>query len=167
MDLNPEYDQFFGLNVQKSAVITPIGFQDAIRAAESQCGLVWEDYRKASISTYRQSAVTRLQPTPGRGFLKMLRQVYEEENGSEVTLSISRNLVSPVELDLENRTIKVNSQLRNSALPNASNSSWHAFTTLLFETFSIAFTRDSLSKAMEQKLQTLNRSLKYLSRDCN
>jgi len=162
LDLEPKLDEFFGLNVQKSAVITPIGFQDAVKASESECGLSWEDYRKASISAYRQSSEVFSQPVPGKGFPRKLQQAYKTENGNEVKLSVSESQADPVEVDLNSRTIRVSSQLRNVGMSKATDSSWHAFTILLFETFSTAFARDSLSKLAEQKLHALNKSLSYL-----
>jgi len=163
LNLEPEFDKLFGLNVQKSAVVTPIGFQEAVRASKSECGLSWEDYRKASISAYRQSSDSPLsQPIPGRGFPKKLRQAYRDENGQEVKLSVSEQQVIPVEVDLDNRTIRVSANLRNVAMPKAADSSWHAFAILLFEMFATAFARDSLSKPTVQKLHALNKSLSCL-----
>ncbi len=54
VDLPPEYDASFGLNVQKSAVITPPAFESSMSAATSDDGDVFEDYRRAAQNVYRK-----------------------------------------------------------------------------------------------------------------
>ena len=57
IDLPPDYDSVFGLNVQKSNVIVPPNFESVFRS-KTKCGLhSFEEYRKQADETYRSGAV--------------------------------------------------------------------------------------------------------------
>ena len=55
MDLPKAVEDLFSLNVQKSNIIPPIEFADAIRNSTNKNGLTWEQFRSAAISTYRMA----------------------------------------------------------------------------------------------------------------
>jgi hypothetical protein len=54
VDLPPEYDASFSLNVQKSSVIVPPGFVEAAQGALSRCGDTLDSYRAAAQQVYRR-----------------------------------------------------------------------------------------------------------------
>jgi hypothetical protein len=53
VDLPPELDAAFGLNVQKSAVIVPPGFELAVVTARAADGETFDAYRRAAQQVYR------------------------------------------------------------------------------------------------------------------
>ena len=54
IDLPVAYDDWFGINVQKSSVLVPPAFRE-ISQAISEDGLTFEDYRREAIRTYRHA----------------------------------------------------------------------------------------------------------------
>ena len=58
IDLPRKFDALFKLNVQKSAVITPLGFQEAVNEATSISGMKFDDYRRIAIETYRKHSAS-------------------------------------------------------------------------------------------------------------
>jgi hypothetical protein len=78
IDLPPELDGDFALNVQKSAVIVPPTFLPAVTEARSRDGMTFEDYRRAAQAVYRgqDARATREQPLmPGHGLPAQLRML--------------------------------------------------------------------------------------------
>ena len=55
MDLPRSVEDLFSLNVQKSNIIPPIEFADAIRNSKNKDRLTWDQFRSAAISTYRSA----------------------------------------------------------------------------------------------------------------
>ena len=55
MDLPSSLEDLFSLNVQKSNIIPPIEFADAIRNSKNKEGLSWDQFRSAAVSTYRMA----------------------------------------------------------------------------------------------------------------
>ena len=55
LDLPEAAEDSFGLNVQKSSVIPPLGFQDSVREALSECGVTWDEFRSQAQAIYRGS----------------------------------------------------------------------------------------------------------------
>ena len=70
LDLPESTEELFALNVQKSTVIPPIGFQDAVRSAKSHDGTQWEAFRAEAIGVYRGSGLDqkRVKYKLGKGF---------------------------------------------------------------------------------------------------
>src|SRR5207244_3948409 len=69
-------DSTFGLNIQKSAIVVPPGFQEAMMGAVAEDGETFEDYRRTAQLVYRQHgrSVRRLKtPIPRTGLPKKLR----------------------------------------------------------------------------------------------
>lgn len=70
IDLPTELDVSFSLNVQKSSVIAPPGFIEAVQAASSDSGQTFDSYRQQAQSIYRnkdQKALIARPVMPGRG----------------------------------------------------------------------------------------------------
>jgi hypothetical protein len=162
LDLPGDFDDLFGLNVQKSAVVTPLGFAEAVRVAKSSDGVTWEDYRKYSIQAYRQVNKISLEPVPGRGFPRVYSQMFAAETGSPIKLKTRSHLSESISLDLERRIIFVDSRMKKTGKNGASAKSWDAFAVLLFETFAGAFRRDCLSVAYQRKLSQMNKVFRLL-----
>ena len=55
IDLPPKMDGDFGLNVQKSAVITPQSFISSVRESDSPQGITFADFRNAADEIYRNT----------------------------------------------------------------------------------------------------------------
>ena len=73
VNLPPDMDNFFSLNVQKSSVIVPPGFGEAVRVASCGDGESFEIYRHMAEQVYRRSddGAERLKPVhPGKGIGK-------------------------------------------------------------------------------------------------
>lgn len=81
VDLPPEYDSHFNLNVQKSAVVVPPTFVDAFIQALSPDGTTFEEYRHVAHVVYRKHDDRNLKSfpmVPGLGFAKQLRLIGSE-----------------------------------------------------------------------------------------
>jgi hypothetical protein len=87
VDLPPELDSMFGLNVQKSAVVVPTGFEAAVAESRTADGVSFEAFRKQAQLVYRKQdrKAHRLLPAvPGKGVPGRLRRLAETSlNGGE------------------------------------------------------------------------------------
>lgn len=68
VDLPLEYDDHFGINVQKSKVLVPPGFDEVLNARAAD-GTSFEDFRRSAIETYRHAHIIsrRFSPYPMKG----------------------------------------------------------------------------------------------------
>jgi hypothetical protein len=71
-DLPESAEETFGINVQKSTVVPPIGFHDAFRASTALDGTSWEEFRGRAIDVYRSAGGREIKKSfgLGRGFSK-------------------------------------------------------------------------------------------------
>lgn len=79
IDLPPELDASFSLNVQKSAVIAPPGFAEAVRDAVSDDGITFEAYRQRAQATYRnkdRKALGTRTVVPGLGLPQLIAEEF-------------------------------------------------------------------------------------------
>lgn len=70
INLPPFLDMSFSLNVQKSSVIVPPGFVEAVQKATDPEGMTFDRYRQAAVQTYRNQdlgAIVRRVPVPAEG----------------------------------------------------------------------------------------------------
>ena len=71
VDLPPALDDSFSLNVQKSSVIVPQGFHEALSDARTAEGMDFDGYRQAAQTVYRSGdrrALASRHLVPGQGF---------------------------------------------------------------------------------------------------
>lgn len=86
VDLPPSLDESFSLNVQKSSVIVPNGFADAVRAATCDKGTTFDTFRHKAEEVYRQSdsRAEHLKPLhPSKGLPVRLSRRLAELKGIE------------------------------------------------------------------------------------
>lgn len=79
IDLPPELDASFSLNVQKSSVIAPPGFTEAVRDAVSDNGMTFETYRQRAQAIYRnkdRKAIGARTVVPGLGLPPSLAEEF-------------------------------------------------------------------------------------------
>lgn len=126
IDLPPELDSAFGLNVQKSAVIVPPGFDLAVALARTDDGDTFDAYRRAAQQVYRRQdsrAAKSLPLIPRRGLPKKLGDT------AEALLAPTRTRIRKVsfewkelatgevfQLDRHSRTIYLNRTYRKVLL---------------------------------------------------
>jgi len=156
LDLPIELDGYFNLNVQKSAIVTPLGFEEAMIGARSSSGIGWEDFRKNAIGAYRQgensSAVRDVMP--GRGFPKALAKAYRSQGGLRVSLKIELDMDEPLKIDLVERSLHVDQSFVDS-LGGEYSKGWEVFLLMLFQLVRPEFNRKTLSNAVKAKLDSL------------
>jgi hypothetical protein len=156
LEIPRNLDAYFSLNVQKSSVIFPVGFADAITSATSNDNLNWDSYRGAAAQTYRTGVSLEKQnaPFPGSGFSKRFRARFDCSDGHEVRLVKTRRNCEPsIEVDIENNTIKLNiDTLRESKLTQV-------IAATVFEQLRSDFRKKVLSPRNRKYLLSLNRHL--------
>lgn len=122
INLPPDLDGDFALNVQKSAVIVPPTFLPAVLAARTAEGMAFDDYRRTAQSVYRGQdtrASRELPLIPGSGLPAQLRALASEYFGQ---MSDGRNVEfrwadlddgsRVFQLDREGHRILLNRKLR-------------------------------------------------------
>ena len=70
IDLPPDLDSSFSLNVQKSSVVVPPGFVEAVQEALDEQGVGFEAYRQAAQTVYRRRdsrSLSQRPPIPATG----------------------------------------------------------------------------------------------------
>jgi hypothetical protein len=88
IDLPPKFDHAFGINVQKSTVIVPPGFVEAVQTAKSKDGIPFEAYRREAQNVYRSAVgnINGFQAIPTVGVHKQLTRAFTEQlNGTKKT----------------------------------------------------------------------------------
>ncbi|MFM1990352.1 MAG: hypothetical protein RJA99_3309 [Pseudomonadota bacterium] len=125
VDLPDSLDAQFGLNVQKSAVVTPPSFAAAVSAATSADGSTFDDYRRTAQQVYRRTdarAERELPLIPGSGVPAKLRKIVASrlaggQGGRELdfTWAELEDETQVFEIDRESRRILLNRRLREGS----------------------------------------------------
>ena len=112
IDLPRKFDALFKLNVQKSAVITPFGFQEAILEASSEQGHKFEDFRRVAIETYRDHSDDQgvNQYSMGNDFPSLITQY--SSPGSPLNIQTKSSSV-PISYDKESHSIILSREFKN------------------------------------------------------
>jgi hypothetical protein len=171
VDLPPSLDASFGLNVQKSAVIVPPGFAEAVGSATDRDATSFEDFRHAAQKVYRNKdsrAQRNLPFVPGGGVpVEMHRLAWE-------TLFPEAEKVRPVdfiwddlgesemfEIDQGAQTIRLNRLYREPLLQGAKLGRVDAplFKSMLLLILEQDLFRERLSKGRKQRLERVSRYL--------
>lgn len=104
IDLPRKFDALFKLNVQKSAVITPLGFQEAIHEATSKKGIKFDEYRSLAIKTYRKKSASDRFQNYGMGSNFPAAISEYSEDGHPLSI-ITRSSELPISYDKESHSI--------------------------------------------------------------
>ncbi len=126
VDLPPALDSSFSLSVQKSSVIVPPGFVEAVQSAEDTEGTGFERYRQAAQTIYRNRdarALARRPTVPGRGLPASVAKAFASSVGDDA------EDVRPIDmhwtkmdnadffrLDAENSRLLLNARYRSKIL---------------------------------------------------
>ena len=171
VDLPPSLDASFGLNVQKSAVIVPPGFADALAAATDGIGANFEGFRHAAQKTYRNQdlrAHRELPFVPGGGVPAEIHRLAWE------TMFPDAEQVRPVdfvwhdldegemfEIDQGAQTIRLNRRYRSALLRGAKPGRVDAplFKTMLLLVLEQDLFKERLSKGRKERLNRVSRLL--------
>lgn len=172
IELPDELDSEFGLNVQKSKVVTPPAFATAIALAKGADGSAWlAGYRRAANQAYRKDDRVRdnypLVPSGGlpAEIIDLARK--ELADGRERKLRSVRIQWAPIaspdffEFDRDGLTIHLNKNYRSAVLGGRRGSSTDApiVKLLLFLLLEEDFERDRTSKGRKDRLDAINRLL--------
>ncbi len=165
VDLPDSLDAQFGLNVQKSAVITPPSFVAAVAAAVSDDGTPFEEYRRTAQQVYRRTdlrAERELPIVPGSGVPARLRKIVASrvgggQGGREVdfTWADLEHDTQVFEIDRESRRILINRRLRNGSGINGS-VDVQLLKMCLFFMLQDDIDRDRMSGARRERVDTIN-----------
>ena len=171
IDLPPELDSAFGLNVQKSAVIAPPGFDLAVALARSDDGATFDAYRRAAQHVYRRQdsrASKSLPLIPRKGLPKALCK------SAEALLAPARRRARHVgfewkelpkgelfQLDRDRRTIYLNRAYRKHLLAGRSQSNVDVplFKMMLFLLTANDFDSNRVSSQQKYRLELANELL--------
>ena len=126
IDLPLSCDASFSLNVQKSSVIVPPGFVEAVQNAADPEGVTFERYRQTALLAYRNRdlrAIVRRTPIPGQGLPTQVAKEFgcHTPGGEEETRSIAL-LWEEIEgndffhLDQEHGRLLLNARYRDKVL---------------------------------------------------
>ncbi|MBK1720054.1 hypothetical protein CKO27_20840, partial [Thiocystis violacea] len=129
IDLPPSFDDSFSLNVQKSSVIVPPGFVEAVFDASDGDGVSFDAYRQAAQRVYRSreaKALRRRTPIPGTGLPDFVASQFAPESESPSATqridlrweTFDRQEVFRV--DRENGRLLLNREYRDSLLAGLS-----------------------------------------------
>jgi hypothetical protein len=166
VDLPPEMDGLFGLNVQKTSVKAPSGFKDAVENSQAG-GTKWEDYLRCAEDVYRdRGKIVRVSNVvPGAGI------------PSGAQKKISKSVAVPVgqlrpisfdwvkmdedrffEVDLENDEIRMNKGYREKVLERgkASGADAALVKTLLFALVRSQFDKERNSTKQRRQVEGWN-----------
>ncbi|MDC3124851.1 hypothetical protein OBB00_09115, partial [Gammaproteobacteria bacterium] len=113
LDLPEGTEELFSLNVQKSAVIPPIGFQEAVRESMSMDGATWDSYRSEAIRVYRagDTAVAPKSFGLGVGFSERIQT--KDQSATALKLDWSEKEGAPL-VELVGDCLVFNSALRTN-----------------------------------------------------
>lgn len=172
IDLPSDLDTRFGLNVQKSGIVVPEGFEAAIENSRSDDDVSFDDFRHKAQQVYRKHdrSVTRLYPiVPRKGIpMKILRAAADlEDPDAEGYRSIDimweelpEDLV--FDIDRNNGVLRLNSTWRQPLLCGlpASGTDIPVVKTLLFLLLKDEFNHDRLSAQRRARLDGINMLLR-------
>lgn len=164
-------DSAFGLNVQKSAIVVPVGFQEAIMRAQADDGQTFEEYRRAAQLIYREhDPVGRRMKSlvPGDGLPKKLRLTAIEllAAGETDIYPVNFEWADLPELEvfrIQNEIVLLNSIHRKKILGGltASGADVPLFKLMLFLLLRDHLGKDSVSSSRRRRLDQLNRLLSH------
>ena len=171
IDLSPELDSGFGLNVQKSAVVVPPGFHAAISHALSPDGTGFEQYRHDAIEAYRlhdRRATNGCAVIPGRGIpSKLRREMKHILNGDDETryaewdfVWVSLSTDKLLDVDHESKRILLNKSWRGAVESDSNTGVGPAtFKIMLFALLENHLRSGKVSRPANKRLDVLNRLL--------
>lgn len=171
VDLPPRLDGLFSLDVKKSGIREPVGFEGALRAATAKDGTKFSDYRATAQKIYRSASrddCSRFPVVPGAGIAKPLREaildVLLPEGGRRREIAFEWGAVDTgdfFEVDRENWTVRLNKLFRSTVLGGSAGSSADApiVKLLLFFLLQEEFDRDRVSRQQRERLEKLNGAL--------
>ena len=169
VDLPVQLDDLFSLNVQKSSVIAPPGFTEAVLSSKTRDGRSFEEYRHHAHDVYRRQdrrADKTIPLAPGRGLPRSLqregRALIDGTDGLVREVDILWvNLPEDefFQLDREGYRILLNRLYREDLLCGlkASGTDIPVVKLLLFFLLESEFDRKGSSSERRQKLKNLNR----------
>ena len=126
IDLPPRCDASFSLNVQKSSVIVPPGFVEAVQNSADADGVTFERYRQSALQVYRSRdmrAILRRTPVPARGLPAEVIRAFGDHTPSDT--QDTRGIVLQwsemdgpdfFRLDQENGRLLLNARYRTKVL---------------------------------------------------
>ena len=174
VDMPPQLDALFGLNVQKSSVIVPPGFIEAVTSSKSADGSSFEHYRHYSHEVYRKKdkrASRSIPLVPGGGIPMAAQRTIREELSPDSLRPRQVDFVwtelhddELFRLDREKRRILLNRTYRADVLRgfNASGADVPVLKMLIY--FLLESDMDQTgSLSRNRKLQQINRILTDLA----
>ncbi len=168
IDLPPEMDDLFSLNVQKSSVVVSPGFTEAVLASEAKGGMTFEEYRHHAHEVYRKKdrkAARAIPLAPRRGIPRALqragRDLINPEGGSVRGVDILWADMPEDEffrIDRDGYQILLNSYYRDKVLCGlkASGTDAPLIKLLIFFLCEADFDRKGSSNEHRQKLKKIN-----------
>lgn len=170
VDLPTELDGAFGLNVQKSSVIVPPGFEAAVSLSKSPDGDSFEPYRRAAQQVYRRQdarAAKAIPFVPGDGMPQELQRAASEllsADGKGRTVSFHWESLEEDELfrlDRDQCAIKLNSLYRKQLLGErrASVADVPLLKTMLFLLVEEGLNSDRVSGLQKKRMAVINELL--------
>ncbi len=169
VDLPPALDSSFSLSVQKSSVIVPPGFVEAVQSAEDAEGTGFERYRQAAQTIYRNRdarALARRPTVPGRGLPASVAKAFAPTIGEDAvdTRSIDMHWINMdnadfFRLDAENSRLLLNARYRSKILLGLTPAMDDVplLKTVLFCLLAQDLTTPKLSGRRRQELARINR----------
>lgn len=173
IDLPESLDQIFGLNVQKSSVITPPTFLAALESARSDKGRSIDEFRSSAQAVYRktdQRAQKDLPLIPGRGmpigFSRLVTQK-QAPDGAGRTVDINwSDLSDPsavFEIDRIERRIILNRRLR-AGLSENHDENLNLLKACLYLLLQDEIDNERVSAARKNRLEFINKALAQVLR---
>jgi hypothetical protein len=171
VDLPPALDASFSLSVQKSSVIVPPGFVEAVQSAEDAGGTGFERYRQAAQTIYRNRdarALARRPTVPGRGFPASVAKAFASTAGDDAEdvrpIDIHWTKMDSADffrLDAENGRLLLNTRYRSKVLLGLAPGMDDVplFKTVHFCLLAQDLTTPKLSARRRQELTRINRIL--------
>lgn len=167
VNMNPDQDAQYGLNVQKSAIIVPTAFSDAMKTAKSSDGDTLQDFRAEAQKVYRKddrySDSLPLVPDAGlpRPLAKEVRELITDGRGRVRKVDIEWGIVKSgdiFELDRTDKRIILNIAFRDDILAgkNASKADVPAFKLLLFLLLEKDLDQGKVSAIQKKRLDLIN-----------
>ena len=171
IDLPAKYDESFGLNVQKSAVIPPPGFEASVKSAVSDDGDSFSDYRHEAVKVYRKKdkrAVKLLPLIPGDGLpadlVRTAKDIVTGGRGKVRKVNfewVEFETADLFEIDRDAGVVYLNHAYRRKMLGGlrANKTDLPLFKTLLFLLTEEDFLKSKLSKKRKETLEKINHLL--------
>lgn len=171
VDLPPELDALFSLDVKKSGIREPVGFADALRSANAPDGTRFSEFKAVAQKVYRsarRSDVSNHPLLPGQGLSKSLQNqigdILLPQGGRRRDVTFEWSELEPnqfFDLDRDELVLKLNRDYRTTVLNGARGSSADAplVKLLLYFLVESEFDSNRVSKQQRERLDRLNDSL--------